>query len=72
MAAVEANPQRNSERLTAIEAMLPRLATMADIGELGVDLEKLQSVLIPWFLGTCLATSLLALLLIYILRRLPL
>ena len=73
MAAVEANPQRNSERLTAIEAISPHLATKADIGDLRVDMEKMQSALIKWFIGTWLATiAILAPLLIYILSRLPL
>ena len=73
MVAIEANPQRNSERLTAIEAILPHLATKADIGELRVDMEKMQSALIKWFIGTWLATiAILAPLLIYILSRLPL
>ena len=72
MAVAEANPQRNSERLTAIEAILPHLATKADIGDLRVDMEKLQSSLIKWFIGTWLATiAILAPLLIYMLSRLP-
>ena len=72
MAAIEANPQKNSERLTAIEAILPHLATKADIGDLRVDMERMQSSLIKWFIGTWLATiAILAPLLIYILSRLP-
>ena len=71
MAATEANPQRNSERLTAIEAVLPHLATKADIADLRVDMERVQSSLIKWFIGTWLATiAILAPLLIYILSRL--
>ncbi len=72
MAAIEVNPQRNSERLTAIEAILPHLATKTDIANLRVDMEKLQSSLIKWFIGTWLATvAILAPLMIYILSRLP-
>ena len=72
MAAIEVNPQRNSERLTAIEATLPHLATKTDIANLRVDMEKLQSPLIKWFIGTWLATiAILAPLMIYILSRLP-
>lgn len=72
MAAIEVNPQRNSERLTAIEATLPHLATKTDIANLRVDMEKLQSSLIKWFIGTWLATiAILAPLMIYILSRLP-
>ena len=71
MAATEASPQRNSERLTAIEAVLPHLATKADIADLRVDMERVQSSLIKWFIGTWLATiAILAPLLIYILSRL--
>lgn len=72
MAAIEANPQNNSERLSAIEATLPHLATKADIGDLRVDMERMQSSLIKWFIGTWLATvAILAPLLIYVLSRLP-
>ena len=71
MVAIEANAQRNSERVTAIEAILPHLATKADIAELRVDMERLQSSLIKWFIGTWLATiAILAPLMIYILSRL--
>jgi len=69
VAAIEASPQRNSERLTHIEAILPYLATKADI-------ERLQSSLIKWIIGTWLAmmtifVAVLAPLIIYIISRLP-
>ena len=59
----------DGERLAALEATLPHLATKADIA-------NLQSTIIKWFIGTWLATLtvlavILAPLLIYILSRLP-
>ena len=41
-------PQSNSERITAIEATLPHLATKA-------DLERHTRLLIMWFVGTQIA-----------------
>lgn len=41
-------PQTNSERITAIEATLPHLATKA-------DLERHTRLLIMWYVGTQIA-----------------
>ncbi len=41
-------PHSNSERITAIEAILPHLATKA-------DLERHTRLLIMWFVGTQIA-----------------
>ena len=58
MAVVESSPQEASisNRLTGVEAVIPHLATKADIGELRVDIERMQNSLIKWFIGTWLAT----------------
>lgn len=42
---VEANPvlRSNTERIAALEAILPTLATKADIERLKTDIEKLKS-----------------------------
>ncbi len=47
---IEANPtpHSNSERITAIEAVLPHLATKA-------DLERHTRLLIMWYVGTQIA-----------------
>lgn len=76
MAVVESSPQDISSRLTAIEAIIPHLATKADVAELRTDIEKTQSTLIKWFIGTWLASmtiiaAILGPLLVYILSRLP-
>ena len=44
----ETTPHSNSERITAIEATLPHLATKA-------DLERHTRLLIMWFVGTQIA-----------------
>ena len=55
----------DGERLAALEATIPHLATKADIA-------NLQSTIIKWFIGTWLATlTILVPLLLYILNRLP-
>ena len=58
----------DGERLAALEATIPHLATKADIA-------NLQSTIIKWFIGTWAAalTVLVSLLLyiLYILSRLP-
>ena len=76
MVTLESNPQDIGSRLTAIEAIIPHLATKADVAELRTDIEKTQSTLIKWFIGTWLASmtiiaAVLGPLLIYILSRLP-
>ncbi len=64
MAAVPAL-KSDGERLAALEATIPHLATKADIA-------NLQSTIIKWFIGTWLATlTILVPLLLYILNRLP-
>lgn len=47
---IEANPtpQTNSERITAIEATLPHLATKA-------DLERHTRLIVMWYVGTQIA-----------------
>jgi len=42
-------------RMTAVEAILPTLATKADVAELRVDVEKGQKENRAWMLGTVLA-----------------
>ncbi len=42
------SPQSNSERITTIEAILPHLATKA-------DLERHTRLLIMWYVGTQIA-----------------
>ena len=78
MAAVESDLQEAniSNRLTAIEAIILHLATKADVADLRADIEKAQSTLIKWFIGTWLASmtiiaAILGPLLVYILSRLP-
>lgn len=61
--------ESEGERLAALEATIPHLATKADIA-------NLQSTIIKWFIGTWLAAltilvAMLAPLLLYILNRLP-
>ena len=64
MAAVPAL-KSDGERLAALEATIPHLATKADIA-------NLQSTIIKWFIGTWLAAlTVLVPLLLYILSRLP-
>ncbi len=76
MTTLEGSPQDISSRLTAIEAIIPHLATKADVADLRTDIEKTQSTLIKWFIGTWLASmtiiaAILGPLLVYILSRLP-
>ena len=55
----------DGERLAALEATIPHLATKADIA-------NLQSTIIKWFVGTWVAAlTVLVPLLLYILNRLP-
>lgn len=57
--------ESDGERLAALEATIPHLATKADIA-------NLQSTIIKWFIGTWLAAlTVLVPLLLYILNRLP-
>ena len=68
MAVVEDNLQGVGNRLTAIETIIPHLATKADI-------ERMQNSLIKWFIGAWLATvtilvAILSPLLIYMPSRL--
>ncbi len=80
MVTLEGNPQDINSRLAAIEAIIPHLATKADVADLRADLradiERMQSSLIKWFIGTWLATitilvAILGPLLVHILSRLP-
>ena len=76
MTTLEGSPQDISSRLTAIETIIPHLATKADVADLRTDIEKTQSTLIKWFIGTWLASmtiiaAILGPLLVYILSRLP-
>ena len=68
MATVTPALKSDGERLAALEATIPHLATKADIA-------NLQSTIIKWFVGTWVAalTVLVSLLLyiLYILSRLP-
>ena len=55
-------PTTERERLSAIEAVLPHLATKADVADVKVDvervradIERMQANMIKWHIGTAIA-----------------
>lgn len=60
------------ERVVAIEAILPHLATKADLADLKVDFAKAESSMKGWFVLTMLAfLAVIVPMLLYIISQLP-
>ncbi len=43
------------ERISATDAVLPRLATKSDVSDVKVDVERVRVNLIKWHIGTAIA-----------------
>ena len=48
-------PTTERERIVAIEAVLPHLATKADVADVKVYIERMQANMITWHIGTAIA-----------------
>jgi len=48
-------PITERERIVAIEAVLPHLATKADVADVKVYIERMQTNMIKWHRGTAIA-----------------
>ena len=48
-------PTTERERIVAIEAVLPHLATKADVADVKVYIERMQANMIKWHIGTAIA-----------------
>ena len=48
-------PITERERIVAIEAVLPHLATKADVADVKVYIERMQANMIKWHIGIAIA-----------------
>ena len=48
-------PTTERERLSAIEAVLPHLATKADVADVKAQIERLRADMIKWQIGIAIA-----------------